>query len=150
MPRKPLPELTQQAIKRARSVGESIPSLAERFNVSERTIQRVLRGTAPEIHQPATEIVKAAVIHGAQVTIDGVDLTKHLANDIRAMTGAMAGAEVKSFEGVAGVKLKYMQYLAQLNPPTLEEMVDQILARPDFDPERFVTLLRSRYAAKAS
>jgi len=37
-----------------------------------------------------------------------------------------------------------------LNPPTMEELVDQLLSRPDFDPERFVSLLRSRYAAKAS
>ncbi|MEY3299844.1 MAG: hypothetical protein RLZZ597_3104 [Cyanobacteriota bacterium] len=150
MPRKPLPEITQQAIRKARSVGESVASLAMRFKVSERTIQRVCKGIDPEIHAPVTEVVRAAVVHGARVTIDGIDFTQHLIDDIKSMTGAMAGADVKSFEGVAGVKLKYMQFYAQLNPPTMEELVDQLLSRPDFDPERFVSLLRSRYAAKAS
>jgi hypothetical protein len=145
MPRKPLPEITQQSIKKARSVGESVASLAMRFKVSERTIQRICQGIDPEIHAPATEVVRAAVLHGAQVTIDGVDFTKHLADDIKSMTGAMAGAEVKSFEGVAGVKLKYMQYLAQLNPPTMSDFVDQLIARPDFDPTEFVRLLKDRY-----
>jgi hypothetical protein len=150
MPKKQLPELTRQAIRKARGVGESVASLATRFKVSERTIQRICKGIDPEIHAPAAEVVKAAVVHGARVTIDGVDFTQHLIDDIKSMSGAMSGAEVKSFEGVAGVKLKYMQFYHHLNPPTMEEFVDQLLSRPDFDPERFVSLLRSRYAAKAS
>ena len=140
-----LPELTQQAIKKARIGGESVASLASRFKVSTRTIQRITKGIDPEIHAPAAEVVRAAVAHGARVTVDGIDLTQHLAEDIKQLSSAMSGAEVKSFEGVMGVKLKYMQYMAQLNPPTMSDFVDNLIARPDFDPTEFVRLLKERY-----
>lgn len=145
MPRQSLPELTQQAIKKARNGGESVASLASRFKVSTRTIQRIANGINPAIHAPATEIVRSAISHGARVSVDGVDLTEHLIADIKRLSDAMPLTEAKSFEGVASVKLKYMQYLAQLNPPTLSDHVDQLLARPDFDPVEFARLLKARY-----
>jgi hypothetical protein len=146
MPRQPVPELTQQSIKKARSGGESVASLAARFKVSERTIQRICSGVNPKLHEPAIEVVKSAISHGARITVDGIDLTQHLIDDINQLSGAMSGgAEPKSLEGVAGVKLKYMQYLALLNPPTMAEAVDQLIARPDFDPAEFVRLLKERY-----
>lgn len=145
MARKPLPQEIQEEIKAARKGGESCKTLAKRFNVSERTIMRVAAGVSAT---PATSVVRrvnAAIVQGSRVTIDGVELNQHLTEDIKRMTTAMESAEVKSFEGLAAVKLRYLQYLYTVNPPTLSDFVDQLIARPDFDPVEFVRLLKERY-----
>ena len=146
MARKPLPLEIQSEIRTARKEGESYKVLAKRYNVSERTLMRVTAGVVAG--RPADAVVRrvnAAIVQGAKVTIDGVDLTHHLTHDIERMTTAMESAEAKSFEGLAAVKLRYLQYLAQVCPPTLSDFVDQLIARPDFDPVEFVRLLKERY-----
>lgn len=149
MPRKPVPDTTKQLIKNARKGGESVASLASRFELSERTIQRITKGIDPKLQGPATEIVRRAVAYGATVVVDGIDLSDHIRDDIQALSNGMTRVDPKSLEGVASTKLKYMQFYAQLNPPTLEDFADQLLARPDFDPEKFAAILMERYAAKA-
>jgi hypothetical protein len=150
MPRKPVPELTRKAIIKSRKGGVSVADLAAQHNLSTRTIQRITKGVDPEINKPAVEVVASAVAMGSTVIVDGIDLTEHLLSDIDRLSAAMAEAEPKSFEGVAGVKLRYLEYYSKLRPPTLEDFVDQLLARPDFSPEKFIALLKERYAAKAS
>lgn len=144
--------LIRKQIQRAYELGEgSYRELADRFKVSLATVQRCCKGLKPPVDKKlAAEVLADAVTHGEKVTIDGLDLNQYLKDGIQDLTADMRSTEAKSKEGVASAALKYMQFYAQLNPPTLEEMVDQLLARPDFDPERFVSLLRSRYAAKAS
>lgn len=172
--------LIRKQIQRAYELGEgSYRDLSSRFKVSLATVQRCCKGITPAVDKKlankvladavasrgtividgsakpaekklASELFLDAVTHGEKVTIDGLDLKQYLKDGIQDLTADMRSTEAKSKEGVASAALKYMQFYAQLNPPTLEEMVDQLLARPDFDPERFVSLLRSRYAAKAS
>lgn len=150
MARKGTPELTRKAIKRAYEAGEgSYRHLADRFNVSESTVKRICRGVTTPAQNPAIPIVADAIASGSTVKVGDLDLTEYLKNGIKDLTDDMKSVEPRSREGIAGAALKYMQFYAQLNPPTIEDMVDQLLARPDFDPEAFVKILKSRYAAKA-
>lgn len=149
MPRKPVPDTTKQLIKNARKGGESVASLAARFELSERTIQRITRGIDPKLQGPAVEVVRRAVAHGSTVIVDGIDLSEHIRDDITALSTSMSRVDPKSLEGVASTKLRYMQFYAELNPPTLEDFVDRLIDRPDFDPEKFVRILMERYAKKA-
>lgn len=149
MPRKPVPEITRKAIIKSRKGGVSVVDLAAQHKLSVRTIQRITKGIDPEINQPAMSVVASAVAAGSKVSIDGLDLTEHLLADIDRLSGAMLEAEPKSFEGVAGVKLRYLEYYAKQKPPTLEAFVDMLLDRPDFSPEKFINLLMERYAAQA-
>lgn len=149
MPGKRTPELTRKSIQRAYRSGEgSHAKLAARFGVSESTVKRLCRGITPAT--PAAELVTDAIAHGQPITIGGIDIGQYVTEAIADLTAEMKTTDAKSKEGVAGVMLRYLQFYAELNPPTMEEMIDQLLARPDFDPETFVRILKSRYAAKAA
>lgn len=148
MPGKRIPELTRKAIQKAyRSGGATYPQLADRFGVSEATIKRICRGIEPT---PVSEIVTDAAMSGMAIAIGGVDISQYLRDTIESLSQDMTQAEPKSREGMAIAKLRYLQAYAALHPPTLENLIDQLLARPDFDPEKFVRILTERYAAKQS
>ena len=150
MARKGTPELTRKAIKRAYEAGEgSYRQLADRFHVSESTVKRICRGVKNPAQNPAIPIVADAIANGSTVKVGDLDLTEYLQDGIKDLTTHMKTAKPNSKEGLASAALKYMQLYAQLNPPTIEDMVDQLLARPDFEPVKFVALLKSRYAAKS-
>lgn len=147
MPGKRVPELTRKAIQKAyRSGGVTYPQLAARFGVSEGTVKRICKDVD---RNSAVEVVADAIANGSTVKIGDLDLTEYLETGIKDLTTDMKTAPARSREGMAGAALKYMQLYAQLNPPTLEDMVDRLLDRPDFDPEKFVAILKARYAAKA-
>lgn len=150
MPRKPIPESIKAAVQRDYKAGvASQKELALKYSLSVTSIERILQGVRKGEHTPAMQIVYKAVADGQRVTIEGLDITKYLVDGIKDLMGDMKSTEAKSKEGVANVALKWMQYLAELNPPTLADHVDQLIARPDFDPSEFVRLLKERYA-KAS
>ncbi|MEM6436755.1 MAG: transposase family protein [Cyanobacteria bacterium P01_D01_bin.115] len=151
MSRRATPELTQKAIKRAYGAGEgSKKELAARFKVSESTVKRICQGVTPASKNTSVQIVAEAISNGDPVSIGGLDLTQHLKDGIKDLTADMKSTDAKSKEGLAQAALKYMQFYVQINPPTLEDFVDRLLDRPDFEPEKFVRILKERYAAKAS
>ena len=150
MPRPPIPETVRASIKRDyRSGGYTHKTLAQKYSVSLRFVENLLRGVEKSQASPAIEVVHRAIESGQRVTIEGLDLTKYLCDGIQDMIGDMANTEPKSKEGIANAALKWMQFLAIVNPPTMADYVDQLMARPDFDPAEFVRLLKERYA-KAS
>ena len=145
MPRPPVPEITKQSIKKARAAWESVNDLMARFKLSRATVYQITKGIDPKVQSLAQQIVKSGIAAGVQVTVDGIDLTQHLKADIDRLSDAMDSAQPKSLEGVAAAKIKMIQCYLQLNPPTLADFVDQLIARPDFDPGEFVRLLKDRY-----
>jgi len=151
MPRKPIPETTQQAIKRDYKKGLGTHAeLARKYSISVSSVEKICKGIKKGSYQPAIDFVTDGVSRGQRVTVGDIDLTEYLETGIKTLSDDIKTTEAKSKEGIASAALKYMQFYAELNPPTLEDFVDQLLARPDFDPERFVAILKERYAAKAS
>jgi len=151
MPRESIPETTQQAVKRDyRNGAGSMSQLASKYNISRASVGRILKGIKKGSSQLATDVVATAVASGHSVTVGDVDLTEYVQNGIKDLTADITTTEAKSKEGLAQAALKYMQFYAQLHPPTLEDFVDQLLARPDFNPDKFISILQERYAAKAS
>jgi hypothetical protein len=146
MPRPSIPETTKAAIKRDYKAGlGSQKELALKYGVSLASAERICSGVVKGSAAPAMEIVHNAIERGQRVTIEGLDLTRYLVDGIKDLMGDMASTEAKSKEGIAGVALKWMQYLAEINPPTMADFVDQLITRPDFDPAEFVRLLKERY-----
>jgi hypothetical protein len=146
MPRKPIPETTRAAIKRDYKSGKHTQKdLARIYNVSLASVEKILRGVERGSAAPAMEIIHGAISSGQRVTIEGLDLTRYLVDGIKDLMGDMATAEPKSKEGVAGVALKWMQYLAEINPPTMADFVEQLVSRKDFNPEEFARLLKAKY-----
>lgn len=151
MPNRCTPELTQQAIKRARRKGEgSIAELAKRFGVSPATVKRICQGITPGELEPLEDAIEDAVRHKVPVSIGALDLSEYLESMAADLRADLARVEPKSKEGVAGAVLKLLQFYAQLYPPTLEGIVDQLLSHPDFRLDTVATLIRDRYAQKAS
>jgi hypothetical protein len=151
MPRKPLPETTRAAIKRDWRAGIGTqPELATKYGISLASVKRILQGVEKGSAAPAMEVVRTAITSGQRVTIGDIDLTAYLADGIKDLAGDMAITEAKSKEGIASAMLRWIQYYAELNPPTMADFVDKLIARPDFDPAEFVRLLKERYERKAS
>jgi hypothetical protein len=147
MPGKRVSELTRKAIERAYRAGEgSYPELAQRFSVSEATIKRICRGVKPGSEQVATAIVQDAIAHGTSLQIGGLNLTEYIETMAKDLRGDMASTEAKSKEGVARVLLGVLQFYAEVYPPTLDQAMDALFDRPDFDLELFTKKLRERYA----
>jgi transcriptional regulator with XRE-family HTH domain len=147
MPGARIPELTQRAIQKAYRNGEgSHAKLAERFGVSHSTVKRICKGITPAT--PAAALVTEALATGQAVTIGGIDIGQFVSDAIADLTADMKRVEPKSKEGLATAALKYMMFYRELNPPSLKDLVDQLLAREDFEPEKFVRILKTRYAAK--
>jgi hypothetical protein len=145
-------QLTQKAIIRARRNGEgSIAELALRFKVSEASVKRICKGIKPTASQEAVAtVVTDAIAANQPIRVGGLDVSEYIegmATDLRA---EMPSARVNSKEGVAGTILKLLQFYVQLCPPTIEGIVDQLLAHPDFNIEKVGALIRERYAQKAS
>ena len=150
MPRKPLPETTRAAIKRDWRAGIGTqPDLAAKYGISLASVKRIVQGVEKGSASPAVEVVRTAMASGQRISVGDLDLTAYLADGIKDLAGDMASTEAKSKEGIASAMLRWMQYYAELNPPTLSDFVDQLIARPDFDPAEFVRLLKERYEPKA-
>lgn len=145
-------ELTRKAIQRAYESGEgTYPELAARFSVSESTMKRICKGLSRSGRGPvqaAKTVVADAIAAGAPVTIGGIDINQYLVDGIINMATDMKGARVATKEGMAGAVLRWMQYYADLNPPTLEQAIEKLLDRDDFDPQVFRDVL-NRHAQKA-
>jgi hypothetical protein len=146
-------ELTRKAIQRAYQSGEgTYPELATRFSVSESTIKRICNGLSKASRKPvvqaAQSVVVDAIAAGASVTVGGIDINQYLSDGIAEMVADMKGARVATKEGMAGAVLRWMQYYTDLNPPTLEQAIENLLDRPDFDPQVFRDVL-NRHAQKA-
>jgi hypothetical protein len=50
-----------------------------------------------------------------------------------------------SKEGLANASLRWIELWLRLNPPTLEGIIDQLLAHPDFSFEHLNKVLSDRY-----
>ncbi len=143
---KSLPELTQRQIQKVwRTTDQSRREIALQFGVSESTVKRLTMGISREPAAGAA-VVGAAVANGATVTIDGVPIGRYVADTIVALAAELPNAPAKSKEGVAGALLKYLEFHNKLNPQRLEDVVDQLLAHPDFSLESARELITRRYA----
>lgn len=147
MPKPPVAEITKRSIKRAYRAKEGTHAqLAERFKVSVSTVRRVL--AEPDVEQQAKEdVVATAIAAGATVQVDGLDITDFLTTTINELSIGMKAAKPATREGMAGVLLRWVQYMDELNPPTLEKAIERLLDRPDFDSQVFRDVL-SRHAQK--
>ncbi len=144
---KSLPELTQRQIKKVwKTTDQSRREIALQFRVSESTVKRLTQGIAKEAAAVPQAVVGAALANGASVTIDGVPIGRYVADTIVALAAELPSAPAKSKEGVAGALLKYLEFHARLNPQRLEDVVDQLLAHPDFSLEAVRELITRRYA----
>ncbi|GEM_PF-6337543 len=63
---------------------------------------------------------------------------------LNAMVSSMGKVDPKSSEGCASTAIRAIALYRQFHPQTMEELADQLLALPDFDPGRFVQILRQR------
>ena len=143
---KALPELTQRQIQKVwKTTDQSRREIALQFGVSESTVKRLTQGI-PRDSAAGAAVVGAAIAHGAAVTIDGVPIGRYVADTIAALAAELPTAPAKSKEGVAGALLKYLEFYAKLNPQRLEDVVDQLLAHPDFSLEAVRELITRRYA----
>jgi hypothetical protein len=145
-------QLTQKAIIRARRNGEgSIAELALRFNVSEASIKRICKGVKPGASQEAVAaVVTDAIVANQPIRVGGLDVSEYIESMATDLRAEMPTARVNSKEGLAGAVLKLLQFYVELCPPTIEGIVDQLLAHPDFSMEKIGPLIRDRYAQKAS
>jgi DNA-binding MurR/RpiR family transcriptional regulator len=144
MPRA-LPELTRKQIQRAwKTTAQSKRAIALQFGVSEATVKRLTHGLAKDGVVAQQAVVDAAIANGAEVRIDGLSLNQHVNDTIAALAAELPNVPAKSKEGVAGALLRYLEFQYKLE--TFEELVDRLLGHPDFDPQRFVDLLKHRYA----
>jgi len=146
------PELTQKRIIRAyETTTKSQQAIADEFGVSLATVKRLVQGRARVAGQNAEarmEVAKVAIAVGAKVTIDGLDVTEYLETAIKDVSAGLAGAEAKSKEGMAGALAKLISAYRQENPRTLEQAIETLLDRPDFDPQVLRDTLR-KHAQKA-
>jgi hypothetical protein len=143
---KSLPELTQRQIQKVwKTTDQSRREIALQFGVSESTVKRLTQGIARDSAAGAA-VVGAALANGASVSIDGVPIGRYVADTIAALAAELPTAPAKSKEGVAGVLLRYLEFHAKLNPQRLEDVVDQLLAHPDFSLEAVRELITRRYA----
>lgn len=144
MPRA-LPELTRKQIQRAwKTTAQSKREIALQFGVSEATVKRLTQGMAKDGVAAQQSVVGAAIANGADVQIDGLSINQHLSTTISALAAELPNVPAKSKEGVAGALLRYLEFQYKLE--TFEELVDRLLGHPDFEPQRFVDLLKQRYA----
>jgi hypothetical protein len=151
MPKPTIPELTQQAIKRARRNGEgSLAQIAQRFKVSESTVKRICKDVSPGDKDALESVIETVAQNRETIAVGGLDLSEYLESMAADLRADLARVEPKSKEGVAGAVLKLLQFYAQLYPPTLEGIVDQLLSHPDFRLDTVANLIRDRYARKAS
>lgn len=148
----PTPELTQKRIIRAyETTTKSQQAIADEFGVSLATVKRLVQGRTRAAGQNAEarmEVAKVAIAQGAEVTVDGVNIVKYLADMAADLKGDMGKVEPKSKEGIANSLLKVLQFSAEITPPTLEQAIETLLDRPDFDPQVLRDTLR-RHAQKA-
>lgn len=151
MPRqKAVSELTRRSIQRVYAQGGiSKAELARQHGISEATVKRICHGIKAG-GGPAQQIIAQAIAEHRPIVIDGLDLGEMVGTAIKDLSAAAIAVEGKSKEGVSTAMLKYLQFYVQLHPPTMEAMVDQLLGMPDFDPARFVKLLKEKYAQRAA
>lgn len=143
---KALPELTRKQIQKAwRTTTQTKREIALHFGVSEATVKRLTQGIAKEAAAVPQAVVGAALANGAAVLIDGVPIGRYVADTIVALAAELPTAPAKSKEGVAGALLKYLEFHAKLNPQRLEDVIDQLLAHPDFSIEAVRELITRRY-----
>jgi transcriptional regulator with XRE-family HTH domain len=148
MPKPAIAEITKRSIKRAYRAKEGTQAqLAERFKVSVATVRRVL--AEPDVEMAiAKEAIDTAIAGGATVQIDGMDVTQFLTTNIKDLATDMKTARPATREGMASAVLRWVQYLVDLNPPTLEQAIEALLDRSDFDPQVLRDTLR-KHAQKA-
>lgn len=119
-------------------------AIAQKFGLSLSTVKRITQGLTQS--PQAGDVLHQAISNSASVTIDGLDVTAYVKRGIDDLAAAAIAVPPKSKEGMATAMLRYLQFYAQLHPPTMDAMVDQLLGMPDFDPARFVKLLKEKYA----
>ncbi|MGF1517919.1 MAG: hypothetical protein ACFCVB_08955 [Nodosilinea sp.] len=145
MPRA-LPELTRKQIQKAwRTTIQTKREIALQFGVGEATVKRLTKGMEKDSAATSQAVVGAAIANGAAVQIDGMSVTQYVGKIIAALAAELPNAPAKSKEGVAGTLLRYLEFHEKLHPKSFETLVDQLLGHPDFDPQKFVALLKQRY-----
>lgn len=143
-----IPELTQQAIKRAYKNQEgSKRELAIRFGVSESSVKRICKGITPgHSVDTATKIVQDAIQAKQNITIGDMDISAWLVEMAEDLKQDLPKVEPKSKEGVAGRILDILKFYAEQFPLTLENRIDLLISHPDFEPAKVAKLLKERYA----
>jgi len=145
----PISELTQKRIIKAyETTSKSQQAIADEFGCSLATVKRLTKGKV----RADVELnhVRPSIAQGSRILVDDLDVTEYLKTAIKDASGAMAGAEAKSKEGMAGALARLITVYRAEMPKTLEALVDQLLAHPDFSIEKVGALIRERYAQKAS
>lgn len=145
-----IPELTQQAIKRAYMNREgSKNAIAKRFGVSESSVKRIVKDLGPALvvtqNAIANHVAETVKVHGLAIDTDQLLVTA-----INDLSAEMATVPAKSKEGVATAIARMIDMWRKYHPMTMHELVDLAIATPGFDPREFAKLLRERYESKAS
>lgn len=155
MGRSTISDITKQAIKRAWKAGEgSYSELSTRFNVPVGSIKRITKGIPKGSGAPVAAIIEGAIaanaeaLAGAPIKVGDLDLTNILQTGIKDLTDEMGKTPPNTREGMANAALRWMQVWMELHPPTLEQAIENLLDRPDFDPQVFRDVL-NRHAQKA-
>lgn len=153
MGRSTISDITKQGIKRAWKAGEgSYGDLSARFNVPVGSIKRITKGipkgsTTVDAVIEGAIATNTAIAAGASIRIGDLDLTNILQTGIKDLTDEMGKTPPTSKEGMANAALRWMECWIKLHPPTLEQAIENLLDRPDFDPQVFREVL-NRHAQK--
>ena len=91
------------------------------------------------IAQVVTQALRPESVNQGTLDTDG-----SLIAIINAMVDSMGKSEPRSSEGCAAAATRAIALYRQFHPQTMEELADQLLALPDFEPTRFVQILRER------
>jgi transcriptional regulator with XRE-family HTH domain len=146
----PLSELIKKRIiKTYETTNKSQQAIADEFGCSIGTVRRLTKGKVRAVME-LDRAVRPSIAQGHRILVDDLDVTEYLKTAIKDASGAIAGAEAKSKEGMAGALARLITVYRAEMPKTLEALVDQLLAHPDFSMEKIGPLIRDRYAQKAS
>lgn len=134
----------EQGLKRAQITTET--------GISEGSVNRVIshhrkRSQPKQIAnkaQTAIAQVVAQSLRPKSVKDGHADMDGSLMTIINAMVSGMGKSAPRSSEGCAAAATRAIALYREFHPQTMEDLIDQLLALPDFDPGHFIQALRKK------
>ena len=152
---KPISDLVRQQIKREikKDPKADKAAIATQYGVSIGTVKRLAKevkdteipGSVQQVKVRAATQNAIAKLSDTDGGLKGADFQNILITLLTDLTENLSSASIKSREGAARAAVELMKCHREFYPPTMEDLIDQLLGLPDFEPVEFAKRLRARY-----